>query len=797
MNLSEVYEKLGLFYLGREKDIQTGEDKEDLLLLKNKNLTTHAAIIGMTGSGKTGLGVGMIEEAVLDGIPSIVIDPKGDMGDLLLAFDDFDPKKFEPWIDKAEAARKGMDVPSFAQKTAQTWEEGIKSWGQDRERVKRYKEGADFTIYTPGSSAGIGLSVLSSFDAPSADILDDPDTFAYMLNSTVSSILALIGEDVDPLTSKSYLLLTTIFKYFWKKGTSLSLEALIGHVTNPPFEKVGVLPLKSFYPQNERLKLAMLLNNVLASPTFEAWIKGEPLDIQKLLYTPDAKPRVAILSIAHLNDNERMFFVTLLLNKYISWMRTLSGTGSLRTLLYMDEIFGFFPATSNPPSKNPMLLLLKQARAYGVGIVLSTQNPVDLDYKGLSNIGSWFIGRLQTKQDINRVIDGLIKSGSDALDKKTITNLLANMQKRTFLLKSAHRDKIALFGTRWVMCYLAGPLSKPQIKTLMQEKKEQIKKQVEEAQSIMTTAPQTPVSTQSAPPPLSDEIEQYYLNTFNESCSYVPYLLANGSVHFYNAKRAIDEEENFYLKYPLDERLKEIEWEDGEVNEDDFDLYDIAPVEACDYAPLPSFITSLKNLKPLEKSFADHLYRDQKLTLYRVEKLKLESELHESEEDFRVRVANYLREEKEEEIEKLKEKYAKKRASLEKKLSRALNKLQKEEADVSASTTNTVLSFGMTILDAFLGRSAVKRSTTSKAGTALRSAGRMYREKEDVERAEQRVEEIEEEIEELEEELSEEIEEISDEYTLDNFEIEPFYIKPRRSDIHDIEVAILWESVRS
>lgn len=333
-------------------------------------------------------------------------------------------------------------------------------------------------------------------------------------------------------------------------------------------------------------------------------------------------------------------------------MRTLSGTGSLRTLLYMDEIFGFFPATSNPPSKNPMLLLLKQARAYGVGIVLSTQNPVDLDYKGLSNIGSWFIGRLQTKQDINRVIDGLIKSGSDALDKKTITNLLANMQKRTFLLKSAHRDKIALFGTRWVMCYLAGPLSKPQIKTLMQEKKEKIQEQLKEAQSLITTAPEAPASTQSAPPPLSDEIEQYYLNTFNESCSYVPYLLANGSVHFYNAKRAIDEEENFYLKYPLDERLKEIEWEDGEANEDDFDLYDITPVEACDYAPLPSFISSLKNLKPLEKSFADHLYRDQKLTLYRVEKLKLESELHESEEDFRVRVANYLREEKEEEIEK-------------------------------------------------------------------------------------------------------------------------------------------------
>jgi hypothetical protein len=796
MKLSEVYEKLGLFYLGREKDIQSGEDSENLLLVKNKNLTTHAAIIGMTGSGKTGLGVGIIEEAVLDKIPSIVIDPKGDMGDLLLAFPDFDPKKFEPWIDKAEAERKGMDIPTYAQKIAKTWEEGIESWGQDRERVKRYKEGADFTIYTPGSSAGIPLSVLSSFDAPSPDILDDPDTFAYMLGSTVSSILALVGEDADPLTSKPYLLLTTIFKYFWKKGQSLTLEALIGHVTNPPFEKVGVLPLKSFYPQNERLKLAMLLNNVLASPTFAAWIEGEPLDIEKLLYTPDAKPRVAILSIAHLNDNERMFFVTLLLNKYISWMRTLSGTGSLRTLLYMDEIFGFFPATSNPPSKEPMLLLLKQARAYGIGVVLSTQNPVDLDYKGLSNIGSWFIGRLQTKQDIDRVIDGLIKSGSEALDKKRITGLLSNMPKRTFLLKSAHRDNIALFGTRWVLSYLAGPLSKPQIKRLMEEKKALLKHEqsATQPQPLMQRPAAKKQSKVATPPPLSEEIDQFYLNTFTQECSYRPYLLANATIHFYNAKRAIDEEESHYLKYPLDPRMKDISWEEGMENEDDFDLYDIAPIEGCGYERVPEFITELKNCKPLEKSFANYLYRSQKITLYRVPKLKLESTPEEDEAQFRVRVADYLRDEKEEAIERLKSKYAKKRESLERKLSRALEKLDKEEADVSASTTNTVLSVGMTILDAFLGRSAIKRSTTSKAGSALRNAGRMYREKDDVERARARVEEIEEEIEALEEALQEEIEEISEMYEIENYEIEPFYIKPRRSDIHDIEIALLWES---
>ncbi len=793
MNLSEVYEKLGLFYLGREKDIKSGEDTENLLLLKNKNLTTHAAIIGMTGSGKTGLGVSIIEEAVLDKIPSIVIDPKGDMGDLLLAFDDFDPKKFEPWIDKTQAQSKGMDIPSFAQKTAKTWEEGIKSWGQDRQRVKRYKDSADFTIYTPGSSAGISLSVLSSFDAPSQEILDDPDTFSYMLNSTVSSILALIGEDVDPLTSKSYLLLATIFKYFWKKKTSLSLEALIGYVSNPPFEKIGVLPLKSFYPQNERLKLAMLLNNVLASPTFEAWIKGESLDIQKLLYTDDAKPRVAILSIAHLNDNERMFFVTLLLNKYISWMRTLSGSGSLRTVLYMDEIFGFFPATSNPPSKDPMLLLLKQARAYGIGVVLSTQNPVDLDYKGLSNIGSWFIGRLQTKQDIDRVIDGLIKSGSDALDKKTITTLLSNMKKRTFLLKSAHRDKITLFGTRWVLSYLAGPLSKPQIKLLMKEKKETLE---QHKQTPISENPKhQKKSTKTTPPPLSDDIEQYYLNNHNqEGCYYVPYLLANATVHFYNAKRAIDEEESFYFKYPLESSSKDINWKEENENDDDFDLYDIQGVENCEYEDLPTFISDAKNLKPLEKEFKNYLYREKKITLYRIENLKLESEIEESKEDFKVRALDYLREEREEEIEKLKKKYTKKRNTIEKRLARAQERLQKEEADVSASTTNAMLSFGMTILDAFLGRSAIKRSTTAKAGSTLRSAGKVYREKDDVSRAQERVKEIEDELYDLEDSLSQEIEELQDKYELDNYDIEEFYIKPRRSDIHDVEIALLWES---
>ncbi len=790
--MKEIYEKLGLFYLGKELDIKTQESSEELLLVKNKNLTTHAAIIGMTGSGKTGLGIGLIEEAVLDKIPSLIIDPKGDMGNLLLTFPEFKASDFEPWVDAHEAEKKGMDIASFASKTAQMWQKGIESAGQDKARVERLKDGADYTIYTPGSSAGIQLSVLSSFDAPSAEVLDDPDTFSYILNSTTSSILALVGIDVDPLKSKEYLLLTTIFHYFWKKEQSLTLESLIGHVTNPPFEKVGVLALKSFYPQNERLKLAMLLNNVLASPTFSAWIEGEPLDIQKLLFTEEMKPRVSILSISHLNDNERMFFVTLLLNKYISWMRTQSGSSSLKTLLYMDEIYGFFPATSNPPSKNPMLLLLKQARAFGVGVVLSTQNPVDLDYKGLSNIGSWFIGRLQTKQDVERVIDGLVKSGSGAMDKKTISSLLSNLKKRVFLFKSAHRDEIELFSTRWVMSYLKGPLSKKEIATLMQEKKS-LQEVSAPAQTLVS---KNDTAKKSNPKPiLSDEIDQFYIaNTQEqESTNYTPYLLANATVKYYDSKRYIDHEEEHYLKYYLDENMKDIDWDEAEENEDDFDLYDIQERKNGAFSALPEFIQEAKSLKALEKKFSNHLYHDKRITLYRYPSLKLESDLSESIQTFNIRATDALREKKEEAIEKLTEKFEKKRKIFEKRHARALEKLAKEEEDVSKNKSNALLSFGMTILDALTGRSAIKRSTTSRAGSTIRSMGKMYREKDDVQRAEEKIIAIEEELDTLDMEFQEEIEEIDTEYTLENYEMEEFFIKPRRSDIFDLELALLWD----
>jgi len=465
--MQEIYEKLGLFYLGKDVDKTTLDATEALTLLKNKNFTTHAAIIGMTGSGKTGLGVGIIEEAALDNIPSIVIDPKGDMGNLCLVDATFSSKAFEPWV-ADEARAKEIEVATYAEKISTMWKEGIESWGQTPERAAKLQAVAK-TIYTPGSSAGVAINVMSSLEAPPSEVMEDSDTFTSYLKSTTVSLLSLVGIVAEPLDSKEYILLAQIITKSWIAGDDLGIEILIGKIIKPGFKKIGVLPLEDFYPQEARFKLATKFNSLLASPSFSLWLQGDSLDIQKLLYDENGKAKVAIFSISHLNDNERMFFVTLLLNKYIAWMRRQSGTSALKTILYMDEIYGFFPPTKNPPSKEPMLLLLKQARAFGVGVVLSTQNPVDLDYKGLSNIGTWFIGRLQTTQDIERVIDGLGGKVGASYKKSEIKTLLANLKKRTFFLKSAHLEDIRLFSTRWVMSYLKGPLKRDEISMLMKD----------------------------------------------------------------------------------------------------------------------------------------------------------------------------------------------------------------------------------------------------------------------------------------------------------------------------------------
>ena len=459
------YEKLGSFYLGRKVDPQTGQDTDELVLYDSRDLTTHAVCVGMTGSGKTGLCLSLLEEAALDGVPVLAIDPKGDLGNLALQFPALRSADFLPWIDAAEAARKNLSAEAYAAATAETWKRGLAEWGQDGDRIARLQAAAEVAIYTPGSEAGRPLSILRSFNAPDRTTAEDAAALKDRVSGAAAGLLALLGVEADPLKSREHILLANLLNEAWRVGRDLDLAALIQEVQQPPFEKIGVFDLESFYPAKERLAFAMSLNNLLAAPGFSSWLQGDAMDVQRLLYTPEGKPRIAIVSIAHLSDAERMFVVTLLLNEVVAWMRRQSGTSSLRAVVYMDEIFGYFPPSAMPPSKLPMLTLMKQARAFGLGVVLSTQNPVDLDYKGLSNAGTWFIGRLQTERDKARVIEGLLAAGKEA-EKAELEARMSQLGKRVFLMRNVHEDESVLLRTRWALSYLRGPMTLQELRRL-------------------------------------------------------------------------------------------------------------------------------------------------------------------------------------------------------------------------------------------------------------------------------------------------------------------------------------------
>ncbi len=428
----------------------------------------------MTGSGKTGLCLSILEEAAIDGVPVIAVDPKGDLGNLLLTFPELAPEDFRPWVNEDDARRKGVSVDQFAADEAAKWTRGLAEWGQDGARIGRLRAASDFAIYTPGSSAGLPLSILRSLDAPPPAFMEDRELFAERVSTTATSLLTLAGIEAEPGRSREHTLLTSILTATWAAGRGVDLAGLIQLIQTPPVQRIGVLELESFFPATDRFGLATAFNNLLASPGFDAWLDGEPLDIDRLLYTAEGRPRVSILSIAHLGDRERMFFVSLLLNELLAWMRAQQGTTSLRALFYMDEVFGFFPPVANPPSKTPLLTLLKQGRAFGLGCLLATQNPVDLDYKGLSNCGTWWLGRLQTERDKARVLDGLegaLASGGGRFDRAYFDRALSGLSSRVFVMNNVHEDAPAVIESRWAMSYLRGPLTRDQIKILMGPRK--------------------------------------------------------------------------------------------------------------------------------------------------------------------------------------------------------------------------------------------------------------------------------------------------------------------------------------
>ena len=785
MNSTFDYEKLKLFYIGKEKI----DDNFVPLVYKNKDLLTHAAIIGMTGSGKTGLGISLLEEAAIDNIPSIIIDPKGDMTNLLLTFPSLRGSDFEPWIEEQDASNNGLSVKEFAQNTANLWKNGLERDFQNASRIEKFKNSADFTIYTPGSDAGVQISILSSFKAPNKEVIEDNDLLVSLINSTVSSILSLIEEKSDT-TSKESILISSIFMNYFKENKDLTLEELITLIVTPPFSKIGVFDLETFFAQSERLKLALKLNNIIANPSFKTWIEGETLDISNLLYDETGKAKVSIFSIAHLNDSQRMFFVTLLLNQMVAWMRRQEGTTSLKALLYMDEIFGYFPPNSNPPSKQPMLTLLKQARSFGIGIILSTQNPVDIDYKGLANIGTWFIGRLQTKQDKEKVIDGLSSANEGNLNKDEVMNLISNLEKRNFILKNINEDGIKIFETRWALSYLKGPISKDGIKKLMSEKKkENITTQKIENENQTT---QINIEKGIPKPIITSNLTEKYLYSSQNSAYYLqPYLICSCDVHYIDAPKNIDFEEKISYKIYLDENMKNIDFEEKE--ELGNNSFEEKEKPNSFYYELPSFIQKEKDLKVIEKDFMDYIYRSSKLTLYKNEFLKITSKQTESLNDFKIRLQDRLNEKIDLEVEKLKVKFVKENDSIETKLSKLYEKLQKEEIQATSTTTDTIISIGTSLLGAFFGNSVINKTNIGKVATSAKSASKILKERNDVKQVENEILELQQQKEALKTLLENEIEKINLANQSSNFPIEEIFIKPKRSDIYNTKLALLWQ----
>ena len=781
------FEKLGAFYLGRLKT------KDDLLLYDSKDLVTHAVCVGMTGSGKTGLCITLLEEAAIDGIPAIIIDPKGDLSNLLLTFPNLAPEDFQPWVNEGDATQ-----------TANLWKEGLAQWGQDGERIKRLRDAADFRVYTPGSNAGFPVSILKSFAAPPESIRQDNESLAERINTTVTSLLGLIGINADPVRSREHILLSNILNQQWANGSDLDLAALIQKVQSPSITKIGVMDLDSFFPPDDRFQLAMALNHLLASPSFASWMEGEPLDVQQFLYTQTGKPRVSIFSIAHLSDAERMFFVSLLLNQVLGWVRTQSGTTSLRAILYMDEIFGYFPPVANPPSKLPLLTLLKQARAFGLGVVLATQNPVDLDYKGLANTGTWFIGRLQTERDKERVLEGLegIAAGTgQKFDKQAMEQLLAGLDKRIFLMNNVHDDGPELFETRWALSYLRGPLTRAQIKLLMDPLKANAPAPAPSATAPVTPPP-PPVSAQPVAPSnnekplLPPEITQYYIPVrssggASETLTYQPMLLGAAEVH-YSSSKTVDLTQQLALLAAFSDGPVSLDW--GQATPLDLPVEDLEsePQPNAQYVAVPSGATKTKSYASWRKDLASWIYRNQRVELMQSPTLEVASNPGESERDFRVRLQQIAREQRDEAVEKLRRKYAPKFAQLEERKRRAEQAVAREAEQAQGQKMQTAISFGATLLSSFLGRKRTSLSTLGRATTAVRGVGRSMKESQDVGRAEENVAAVTQKLADLEAEFQAEAAALERSFDPQTEPLESVSLKPTKANIAIKLLTLAW-----
>lgn len=784
------FEQLGLFYLGAKG--KTAEGARDLVLYDSRHLTTHAVVVGMTGSGKTGLCIDLLEEAAIDGVPVIAIDPKGDIADILLTFPSLSASDFAPWVDPGEAQRSGKTPEAYAEDVAARFRSGLAEWGMNAARIGKLRDAADFSIYTPGSSAGLPLSVLRSLAAPKPELREDAELMRERIATTVAGLLGMVGIVADAKQSREHILLSALLEREWQLGRDVSLEDLVHAVQKPPLDKIGVLELETFYPVKERFELVLALNNLLGSSGYSAWMEGEPLDVGALFMTRAGKPRVSILSIAHLGDAERMFFVTLFLNQVLGWMRAQTGTSSLRAIVYMDEIFGYFPPVQNPPSKKPLLTLLKQARAFGLGVVLATQNPVDLDYKGLANAGTWFIGRLQTQRDQARVLDGLADAGR-SVDRAGLGKLLSGLEQRHFLMNSVHAESPLVLESRFALSYLRGPLNRAEIKKLMDEKRA--------AGAPATAAPATSAAPMTAstpatgtrPPALPPDVTQFFLPTRRAAqgpAYYAPVVLGVASVTFSDAKASVDATLPLTYVTPITEEAVAVDFQRalpsivtiGELLKE--------PQSGIVFMDLPANAVNAKKVAGWTKDFKTYLATNAHLDLFRSPAAQLVSRPGESEADFRLRLRQSTREARDGAVDELSQKYAPKIAALDERIRKAEQAKARQTEESRNAQLSTAISVGAALLGALTGKSVLSRGNVGRATTAARSMGRISKESADVSAAQENLDALVARRKELEAELAAETAQLDSAPLAEA--LEPYSLKPKKTGIDVRLVTLAW-----
>jgi hypothetical protein len=810
-SMAEI-DKAGSFFLGRPHDISNKKTGTEPLLYDSKDMTTHAVCVGMTGSGKTGLCLALIEEAALNGIPVIAIDPKGDLANLMLAFPKLEPGDFRPWIDESEAARKKMSPDDYAASQAELWRKGLDSWGEGPDRIKRFCDAVDRVIYTPGSSAGIPITVLKSFSAPPAELIADADAFSERVSSATSGLLALMGVDSDPVHGREHIFLSTLLDTAWRAGKDVDLRQLIQDINRPPISKVGAVDLESFYPAKDRTKLAMTLNNLLASPSFAAWMEGEPLDIQKILYAPDKKPRLAIMSIAHLDDAQRMFFVTILLNEILAWVRTQPGTSSLRAILYMDEVFGYFPPTGNPPAKRPMLTLLKQGRAFGLGCMLATQNPVDLDYKGLSNAGTWFLGRLQTARDKARVIEGLEGASAQAgssFNKGDMEATLAALGNRVFLMNNVHDDAPVVFESRWAMSYLCGPLTKNQIKTLMDpvRSKHPMASVAATATTIESDASATAsggtsvakprgaaAPASSSRPVVPAGISEKFLAIGDRvpdgyRLEYRPGLLGKAKVHFVQKANSIDVWRDVFVLQSIQSTPPDDIWQGSSINPQ-APAAEAQPDSSAQFAELPSELARDKSYMIFGRQLKDHLYREAALKLLNCDSVELTSKPDELEADFRARIVPMLADQLAAAKAKLEEKYGPKLSKLDTQVRAAESKVSTQRWKFLAGLGTALWVIVDNIMSA-MGKNLPgrRRSLDPAIRSMATETGQQSNAKVLLESAQQEKSRV-------QQQHDDELKQLETSLSATGLKIEPVELKPQKGDIEVSDVSLAWLPMR-